>query len=104
MFHSLRVAEVIDETPDAKSLVLDVPPALAREFAYRAGQFLTFEVESAGERLRRSYSLASSPDCDPAPKVTVKRVFGGRVSNWIHDRVRVGDALAVMRPEGRFVL
>lgn len=104
MFHSLRVAEVIDETPDAKSIVLEVPPSLADAFAYRAGQFLTVEVESKGEKLRRCYSLASSPECDPAPKVTVKRVLGGRVSNWIHDCVRAGDALAVTRPEGRFVL
>jgi 3-ketosteroid 9alpha-monooxygenase subunit B len=104
MFHSLRIAEIVDETPDAKSIVLEVPPALTEEFTYRAGQFLTIQVECGSERLQRCYSLASAPGCDREHKVTVKRVRGGRVSNWLHDRLRVGDRLPVMRPEGRFLL
>ncbi len=104
MFHSLRVASVVAETADAKSIVFHVPPALAGDFAYRAGQFLTVEVGCGGERLRRCYSLASAPGWDRDPKVTVKRVPGGRVSNWLHDRLRVGDVLEVKAPEGRFVL
>jgi 3-ketosteroid 9alpha-monooxygenase subunit B len=104
MFHSLRVAAIVDETADAKSIVFDVPVALAGEFAYRAGQFLTLEVECDGERLRRCYSLASAPGCDREHKVTVKRVRDGRVSGWLHDRLSVGDRLAVKAPEGRFVL
>jgi 3-ketosteroid 9alpha-monooxygenase subunit B len=104
MFHALRIAQIVHETLDAKSIVLEVPPALASEFAYRAGQFLTIQVECGSERLQRCYSLASAPGCDREHKVTVKRVRGGRVSNWLHDRLRVGDRLPVMRPEGRFVL
>jgi 3-ketosteroid 9alpha-monooxygenase subunit B len=104
MFHSLRVAQIIEETADAKSLVLDVPASLREEFAYRSGQFLTIRLECDGETLQRCYSLASALSVDRQHKVTVKRVRGGRVSNWLNDRVRVGDELAVMRPEGRFTL
>jgi 3-ketosteroid 9alpha-monooxygenase subunit B len=104
MFHALRVSDVIDETSDAKSIVFAIPEALRQVFRYRAGQFLTFEVPWAGNALRRCYSLASSPQCDPAPKVTVKRVSDGRVSNWLNDHVRAGDTLSVLPPEGRFVL
>jgi 3-ketosteroid 9alpha-monooxygenase subunit B len=104
MFHELRVASIVQETPDAKSIVLDVPESLAPGFEYRAGQFVTVEVEIDGERLRRSYSLASSPDSERVHKVTVKRVRGGRVSCWLNDRLREGDVLSVTRPEGRFVL
>lgn len=100
----MRVAAIVDETPDAKSIVFDVPAALAGEFAYRAGQFLTLEVVCGSERLRRCYSLASSPATDREHKVTVKRVRGGRVSNWLHDRLRVNDSLPVKAPEGRFVM
>jgi 3-ketosteroid 9alpha-monooxygenase subunit B len=101
-YERLRVARVVQETPDARSLVLDVPDALLEAFAYRAGQFLTFRVPVDGRRLVRCYSLASAPGVDPEWKVTVKRVSGGRVSNWMNDAVREGDALEVMRPAGRF--
>ena len=104
MFHPLRVAEVIAETHDAKSIVFAIPEALRQVFRYRAGQFLTLEVPWAGTLLRRCYSLASSPQCDSAPKVTVKRVKDGRASNWLNDQVRDGDTLPVLPPEGRFVL
>jgi 3-ketosteroid 9alpha-monooxygenase subunit B len=103
-FHALRVADVIDETHDAKSIVFAIPEGLRQVFRYRAGQFLTLEVPWAGAMIRRCYSLASSPQCDPAPKVTVKRVKDGRASNWLNDNVRPGDTLSVLPPEGRFVL
>jgi 3-ketosteroid 9alpha-monooxygenase subunit B len=43
-YYQVRVAEVISETADACSLVLDVPPELAASFGYRPGQFLTVRV------------------------------------------------------------
>jgi 3-ketosteroid 9alpha-monooxygenase subunit B len=104
MFHSLRVAAIVDETPDAKSIVFEVPPALAKDFAYRSGQFLTLRVDCGGKPTERCYSLSSAPDCDPVHKVTVKRVAGGPVSTFLNERLRVGDRLEVKGPEGRFVL
>ena len=103
-FHPLRIARVIDETHDARSIVFEIPAHLAQVFTYRAGQFLTLEIPHQGVRLRRCYSLASAPECENEHKVTVKRVAGGRVSNWLHDGVREGDVLSVLPPEGRFVL
>ncbi|MEN8162018.1 MAG: ferredoxin--NADP reductase [Myxococcota bacterium] len=102
--HELRVARVIDETHDARSFVFDVPPELRERFAYRAGQHLTFEVPLASETILRCYSLASCPEHAEAHKVTVKRVEGGRGSNWFHDQVGAGSMLRVLPPLGRFVL
>ncbi len=103
-YHSLTVVEVIRETDDSCSLVLEVPPDLAEMFHYRAGQFLTFRVAVDGKRLVRCYSLASSPDTDPVHKVTVKRVATGRVSNHLNDLVAAGTTLEVMKPAGVFCL
>lgn len=102
--YRLQVSAVIDETHDARSLVLDVPPALRERFAYRPGQFLSFRVPCAGKLLTRCYSMASSPLCDAQPKVTIKRVDGGRVSNWMNQQVHVGDWLEVLPPAGHFCL
>jgi 3-ketosteroid 9alpha-monooxygenase subunit B len=103
-FVALRVARIVQETADARSFVLDVPAPLRERFAYRAGQFLTFEVPWAGGTLGRCYSLSSSPACDAELAVTVKRVAAGRVSNWFHDAVAEGDLVRVLPPAGRFVL
>ncbi|MGH0035012.1 MAG: 2Fe-2S iron-sulfur cluster-binding protein [Myxococcota bacterium] len=103
-WHPLTVARVVDETADARSIVVEIPDPLREAFAYKAGQFLTFRVEVGGERLIRCYSLASSPDTDGEHKVTVKRIPDGRVSNWMNDAVRPGDRLEVMKPAGLFCL
>jgi 3-ketosteroid 9alpha-monooxygenase subunit B len=103
-YHPLRVREVVRETPDTLSYVLDVPAELAERFRYRAGQFLTFKVPVAGGELLRCYSLSSAPETDAAPKVTVKLVPGGRGSGWFHGTVKAGATLQVMQPAGRFVL
>jgi 3-ketosteroid 9alpha-monooxygenase subunit B len=104
MFHSLRVAALIDETPDAKSIVLEVPGMLAPAFAYRPGQFLTLRLDVGGDPVERCYSLSSAPEVEKIHKVTVKRVPGGVLSPWLHERLRVGDPIDVKPPEGRFVL
>lgn len=103
-YHELRVAQVIEETEDARSFALEIPADAAELFGYRAGQFLTFRVEVDGERLVRCYSLASSPDTDAVHKVTVKCIDDGRVSNWMNRNLKVGDTLETMRPAGVFVL
>jgi len=103
-FHNLQIAGIVQETHDTRSFLLDVPESLREEFRYRAGQFLTFEVPWNGMRLRRCYSLSSAPETDAWPKVTVKRVDEGRVSNWFNDHLKVGDSILVQPPEGRFVL
>lgn len=103
-FHTLRVARVVTETPDAVSLVLDVPPELKDTYEYAAGQFCTFRVVVDGATLLRCYSMSSAPGIDDALAVTVKRVPDGQVSNWINDHVSNGDDVEVTPPAGVFCL
>ena len=103
-FHPLRVGRVIRETADTNSFVLDVPDDLRRAFGYDAGQFVTFRVCPEGEPLLRCYSMSSAPAVDAELKVTVKRVPGGVVSNWINDTLGPGDVVDVTCPAGVFCL
>ena len=57
-----------------------------------------------GQKVRRSYSMSSSPNKDASIAVTVKRVPNGLVSNYLCDTVKVGDAIEVMQPMGHFVI
>jgi ferredoxin-NADP reductase len=103
-YHPLRVAAVIDETADARSFVLEIPPALEERFAYAAGQSCAFRAPIGGEPIVRCYSMSSSPDVGDPFTVTVKRVPGGRMSNWMNDTLAPGDTIDVMPPAGLFVL
>jgi ferredoxin-NADP reductase len=96
-FHEARIVRVVDETPDTRTYVLDVPDV---PFGYRAGQFVTFRIAGT----MRSYSMSSSPDTDVELMTTVKRVPGGLVSNWMHDNLAAGDLVEVTLPTGVFCL
>jgi len=100
----VRIARVVQETADAASLVLDVPPDLADGFAYQPGQFCTFRAVIDGQAHLRCYSMSSTPGIDPQLQVTVKRVPGGLVSNWMLDTLRAGDEVEVTLPAGVFLL
>ncbi|GAA4594932.1 ferredoxin--NADP reductase [Planotetraspora phitsanulokensis] len=99
----VRVVEVVRETADAHSLVLEPADGDHSRLGYRPGQFLTVRVPTTRpEGAARCYSLSSSPVCDDKLKVTVKRTRGGYGSNWICDNVTEGDVLEVLRPSGTF--
>ncbi|WP_026400970.1 ferredoxin--NADP reductase [Actinomadura rifamycini] len=97
-----RVVEVVRETADAHSLVLEPAEGDRDRFRYKPGQFLTVRVPAPDGWAARCYSLCSSPVTDDRLKVTVKRVAGGLGSNWICDNVTAGDVLEVLRPSGTF--
>jgi len=95
---------LVRETADATTLYFEVPENLKDTFAYTAGQYLTFEVELAGEKVRRSYSLCTYAGVDALPAVTVKRVDGGKMSNYLNSEIKEGDVMAVMPPMGKFTV
>lgn len=100
-FHTLRVKEIRPETDDTRTIVLEVPEALREEYRYTQGQHLTLKLELQGKEVRRSYSMSSSP-LDSELAITVKRVPKGLASVYLTEKLRSGDNLEVMPPEGKF--
>lgn len=98
-YRQLKVQEVIRETPDAVSIVFEKP---VERMPYQPGQFLTLIMPIDGKKQRRSYSLSSCPFLDPNPTVTVKRVAGGVMSNYLNEQLKPGDMLEIMEPMGVF--
>ena len=64
-FHPLRVAEVRRETPDAVSIVFEIPADLVYAYKFDAGQFLTLKMDIGGEEVHRNYSLCVPPAGGP---------------------------------------
>ncbi|WP_020657914.1 ferredoxin--NADP reductase [Amycolatopsis benzoatilytica] len=99
---TLTVAEVIEETADARSIVFTVPAEHADRFAYSPGQFLTLRIPSDQTgSVARCYSLSSAPH-EGRVQVTVKRTADGYGSNWVCDQLRAGASIDVLRPSGVF--
>jgi 3-ketosteroid 9alpha-monooxygenase subunit B len=103
-FHELEVSAVTRETPECSSFELSVPTDLREAYRYRAGQHLTVQIPWEDFKVTRCYSLSSCPDLGESLRIGVKRVPGGRVSNWLNDNLKVGDSVMASVPQGRFVL
>ncbi|WP_413700131.1 2Fe-2S iron-sulfur cluster-binding protein [Psychromonas sp. KJ10-10] len=99
-FERLRCIKRIDQTADASTFEfehLDQTP-----FSFQAGQFLTFEINYYNKLLYRAYSICSSPAKPNSVTVAIKRVPGGKVSNYLLDNLQAGHALPAMPPAGNF--
>ena len=92
--------QVLDITHDVKSFHFAAEDG--RIFRYDPGQFITLEVEINGRTVNRCYTISSPPTRPNVLAITVKRVPGGPVSNWLHDNVVAGTRLTVLAPLGHF--
>jgi ring-1,2-phenylacetyl-CoA epoxidase subunit PaaE len=101
-FYSLKIKEIIRETPQAVSIAFEIPKNLKQEFCFKAGQYITIKTEIDGKEVRRAYSLCSPPEGDSF-KVTVKEVKGGTFSVIANNKLKARDTLEVHPPEGKFV-
>ena len=98
----LLVTAIRYEAADTSTIALQRTDGLP--LVYKAGQFLTLLFVRQGRELRRSYSFSSTPDIDPVPAITVKRVANGEISRYLLDHLRPGDLLTSFLPAGRFTL
>ncbi|HYN92849.1 MAG TPA: 1,2-phenylacetyl-CoA epoxidase subunit PaaE [Pilimelia sp.] len=107
-FHPLPVAAVDRLTDEAVAITFAVPPELRAAFAFRAGQHVTVRLPpagDAGEEVRRSYSICSTPADLAGPgrlRIGVKEVPGGAFSGYATRALRAGDTVAVLAPLGSF--
>lgn len=99
-----RVERILQETADTRTLVLKP----ARHWSgFEAGQHVNICTEIDGVRHQRTFSLSSSPALWHAQgriTLTIKRLPGGRVTNWIHDELETGAVIGLGEAFGDFQL
>ncbi|WP_396174702.1 1,2-phenylacetyl-CoA epoxidase subunit PaaE [Flavobacterium sp.] len=100
-FHSIKVADIYKETKDCTVISFEIPDDLKSEFQFKQGQHLTLRTMIDGNEVRRSYSLCSSP-IENKWNVAVKKINEGLFSTFVHEKLKKGDVLDVMAPNGTF--
>ncbi len=102
----VKVAEVIERADDCKSFILvpDTEKGTEKLAYFGAGKYLTVFEEIEGMKITRAYSISSKPQdaLNGRYMLTIKRVDGGVMSNYILDTWEVGTKVKVSAPEGHF--
>ena len=94
--------KVLQITHDVKSFHFEAEEG--RAFSFEPGQFITLLLEIDNKFFNRCYTISSPPTRPHLISITVKRVLGGPVSNWLHDNVRPGARITANAPLGGFTL
>jgi ferredoxin-NADP reductase len=96
----LKVVQIATETPTVKTFRLIEPTGVVLPFDYLPGQFMQVELSAQDHKLRRAYTIASSPTRRAYAELTIRRA--GEVSQHLHDQIKVGDSIKVSAPYGDF--
>ena len=95
-WRTATLVEVRDETPTARTLVLDIPDWPG----HLAGQHVDVRLTAPdGYSTQRSYSIASAAD-GAHVELTVQRVLDGEVSSYLIEEVAIGDEIELRGPVG----
>lgn len=100
-FYPLTIDSVRPETDTAICATFAVPDELKNTFSFTQGQHLTLRADIDGEDVRRSYSICSGVN-EGQLRVGIKRVRGGKFSNFANDNFKTGMRIEVMPPQGKF--
>jgi ferredoxin-NADP reductase len=96
----LLLSQIEQQTHDTKTLRFQILDE--RRFCAKPGQFLTFQWTIDGQRVRRSYTVSSSPVHENYIEITPKRMENGCVSVFLNERAKPGLTVEASGPYGRF--
>jgi len=98
----LRVVSIVQETPDVRTFRFADPEGHPLPFKHQPGQYLVVSLLIDGKKVKRTYTIASSPTQSNYCEITVKREESGYGSRHLHETFREGQVVNVTAPAGRF--
>ncbi|HHW2312383.1 ferredoxin--NADP reductase [Pseudomonas sp. AP-1] len=101
--HSFPITGVVPQGKDGILLSFGIPSEHQEDFIFKPGQYLTLRGGD-DEPVWRCYSITSDPQINNGISVLVKRVPGGRLSNWLVDNAKVDGHVELLPPAGSFLL
>ena len=100
-FYKLAVKEIIRETPEAISVLFQVPEELQANYRFVAGQYINLKLTLDGNEIRRAYSICATPESGEL-RITIKSIKNGYFSKFANEQLTIGKVLEVGTPEGKF--
>lgn len=101
-WYNLKVTAVVRESDRSVTLTLECSENNYFIF-FQSGQYVNVIVEVDGKSYCRSYSISSAP-YEEALRITVQKIEGGIVSNYLNGEIQEGDILTCSQPCGDFVI
>ena len=100
---TLTVVEKLLAAPDMLRVVLAPVEAGACFCEFVPGQYVELWQPDA-DHLSRSYSIANAPDGSGRIELHIRRVAGGRFTDWVFETMQPGDVLRARGPLGAFTM
>lgn len=104
-FRTLVLIDKIKECEDIISFYFKAADG-GKLTLHKAGQFLPLKIvteEEAYKDVMRTYSLSMIPNED-LYRISVKKIPGGLISTYLHEKFQIGDCIEAMMPMGLFTL
>ncbi|EKT3956909.1 ferredoxin--NADP reductase [Flavobacterium psychrophilum] len=100
-FYKLSIQEIKKETPQAVSILFNVPIEFKDFYKFDAGQYVNLKLTLDGQEIRRAYSICSSPSSGEL-RIAVKAIKNGLFSEFANNELKAGSIIEVGTPEGKF--
>jgi ring-1,2-phenylacetyl-CoA epoxidase subunit PaaE len=97
----LKVQQVLFPAKETVSLLFDKDESFSN---YLPGQHLRLATQVNGKKVGRTYSICTAPDIDQHVAVTIRRIEGGLLSNFLVDNAQAGMEIELEGPFGAFTI
>ncbi len=95
---NFEIKDIIKETGDTFSFILREKDN--KEYVFQPGRFLTFIFNIDDEKVRRGYSISSTPLDLPNLRITIKKVKDGFASYKLLSRMKKLNKVTVLHVWG----
>ena len=92
------VSKIVTLSPTIKAYYFQLDGTLP----FQAGQYVNLHIPTLG--ISRAFSLASPPSSGSIVELNVRVVPGGSGTTYLHEQLKVGDAINLSGPYGRFLV
>jgi ring-1,2-phenylacetyl-CoA epoxidase subunit PaaE len=101
-FYPAKITEVKHVTKDIMTVALELLDGELSDIDYYPGHHVIVRISIDGTEYRRPYALTNTAFLEEGLSLAIKRIKGGRVSNYLHEQAQVGMEIEISAAQGFF--